>query len=240
MNDERSRPVALVTGAARGIGLGVARELAARGWRTHAVHRSPTGQAELEERFPARLHQGDLCRQEDCRRVVAEVLARDGRLDGVVHAVGEYVSGPLEGLAPSDLRRLLESNVESAFLLVEAARQAVRETRGSFVFFGCAGVESLRARSTAAAYVAAKSALLVLMRSLAAEEAAHGVRANMISPGIVPHPHASADTHALAQAVPLGRAGLPLDIAQAVAFLLSAEAAHITGQNLDVSGGWML
>ena len=240
MNDLAARPVALVTGSARGIGLGVAKELAIRGWRTHVVYRSANSMAELEERFPGRVHAGDVSVQADCRRVVAEVLDRDGRLDGVVHAVGEYLAGPLEGLAAEDFASLLNNNATSAFLLTEAARQAIRAAQGSYVFFGCAGVESLRARKDAAAYVASKSALLVYMRSLALEEAVHGVRANMVSPGLVPHADASADTHELADRVPLGRPGEAHDLAQAVAFMLSAEAQHVTGQNLDVAGGWLL
>ena len=100
MIDEAARPVVLVTGAARGIGLGVARELSARGWRTHAVHRSPAGVAELEERFPTRVHGADVTLAEDCRRLVDAVLERDGRLDAVVHAVG-VLSVPKVGLSLS-------------------------------------------------------------------------------------------------------------------------------------------
>lgn len=239
MIEEQSRPVSLVTGSARGIGLGVAKELASRGWRTHVVWRSSES-AELEERFPGRVHRADLAREGDCRRLVSEVLERDARIDGVVHAVGEYAAGPLEGLASDQLARLLESNVTSAFLLLTACRQALRASRGSYVFFGCSGVESLRARGEAAAYTAAKSALVVLMRSLALEEAPYGVRANMVSPGLVPHEHASPDTHALQDRVPLGRPARVEDLAQAVAWLLSSEASHVTGQNLDVAGGWLL
>lgn len=218
----------------------MARELATRGWRTHVVYRSPGGLAELEERFPGRVHEADVTLQADCRKVVSEVIEHDGRLDGVVHAVGEYLAGPLEGLGANDFTSLLTSNATSAFVLVEAARQAVRDARGSYVFFGCAGVESLRARREAAAYVAAKSALLVFMRSLALEEAPYGVRANMVSPGLVPHAHASEDTHDLVPKIPAGRAGTSSDLAQATAWMLSAEADHVTGQNLDVAGGWLL
>lgn len=239
MNGEESRPVALVTGSARGIGLGVARDLTARGWRTHVVWRT-TGGEELEERFPGRVHRADLEDEQDCRRVVGEVLECDGRLDGVVHAVGEYLTGPLEGLAAADFTDLFRNNVASAFLLTTATRQALRESGGSWVFFGSAGVESLRARKMAAAYTAVKTALLVFMRSLAQEEVPWGVRANMVSPGLVPHADASSDTHELAREVTSGRPGQAQDVANAVAWLLSDEARHVTGQNLDVAGGWCL
>jgi len=239
VKQDSARPVALVTGAARGIGLGVARELAYRGWRTHVVYRGGDPQ-DLEERFPARVHRADVLAVEDCRRLVREVLDYDERLDAVVHAVGEFEAGPLEGMGREDFERMLTSNATSAFLLVEAARQAIRSSRGSYVFFGCAGLESLRARSEAAAYTAAKTALLVFARSLALEEAPHGVRANIVSPGLVPHEHASEDTHARVDEVPSGRPGTVEDVAHTVSWLLSAEAGHVTGQNLDVSGGWML
>ncbi len=239
MKGEENRPVALVTGSARGIGLEVARNLANRGWRTHVVWRT-TECAELEERFPGRVHRGDLVIPEDCRRVVGEVLECDGRLDGVVHAVGEYLSGSLEGLAADDFADLFENNVVSAFLLTTATRTALRESGGSWVFFGCAGVESMRARKMAAAYTAVKTALLVFMRSLAREEVPWGVRANMVSPGLVPHADASSDTLELARSIPSGRPGQAQDLAHAVAWLLSDEAKHVTGQNLDVAGGWCM
>lgn len=240
MNDETARPVAIITGSARGIGLGVAKDLASRGWRTHAVYRSRERLAELEERFPGRVHEADLTRSEDCRRLVSSVLERDGRIDGVVHSVGEYEAGPLEGFDDETFDRLIQSNLTSAFRLTTAVRQSLRDANGSLVYFGCAGLDSLRARSDAAAYVTAKTGLLVFMRSIAKEEAAFGVRANMVSPGLVPHADSSADTQSLASDVPLGRPGTPEDVAQAVAYLLSAEAAHVTGQNLEVAGGWML
>ena len=239
MLQDPSRPVVLVTGAGRGIGLGVAKELSARGWRTHVVGRG-AATPELVQRFPGRAHQADVTRSPDCRALIEAVLARDGRVDAVVHAVGEYVAGPLEDIAAADMRRMLDSNFLSAFHLAEAGRAAVRATMGAWVFFGCSGVESLRARRDAAAYVVAKTALLSFVRSFALDEARWGVRANMVSPGLVPHADASADTHQLAARVPIGRPGTVEDLAGAVAWLLSAEASHVTGQNLDVAGGWML
>jgi NAD(P)-dependent dehydrogenase (short-subunit alcohol dehydrogenase family) len=239
VNEQTARPVALVTGAGRGIGLETAIDLSRRGWRTHVVWRN-SNREELEQRFPGRVHRGDITSEDDCRRIVAAVLEVDGRLDGVVHAVGEYMAGPLEGLGAEDLRHMLESNTLSAFTLIRSVRAQLRTYRGACIFFGAAGVEGLRARGDAAAYIMAKTALLSLVRSVAKEEAPFGVRINMLSPGLVPHEHSSEDTKALAGSVPAGRPGRGADLAHAAVWLLSSEAEHVTGQNMDVAGGWML
>jgi 3-oxoacyl-[acyl-carrier protein] reductase len=159
-----------------------------------------------------------------------------------VHAVGEFTTGPLAELSPDDFRRMLRNNAETAFLVARAMRSGLRASRGSLLFFGCAGLGGLRPRREAAAYAAAKSALVVLARSLAVEEGPHGVRVNVISPGIVPHEHADPDTFEKSETarVPLGRAGTPQDVAAAAAWLCSPAAAYVTGVNLEVSGGWML
>lgn len=238
-----SAPVALVTGSVRGLGLAVARRLAQRGERVHVVYRHSRELArEREVEFPARVHQADLSQPRDAERLVAEVLARDGRIDHVVHAVGEYVHGPLAEVAFEDLRRMNQSNVESAFLLMQAVRGELRRTRGNVVLFGCAGLEGLRGRRETAAFSAAKSALLVLARSWAIEEAAFGVRVNVVSPGVIPHEHAAADTLApeRARKIPLGRAGRVEEVADAVAFLSSDAAGYTTGADLPVAGGWLL
>jgi 3-oxoacyl-[acyl-carrier protein] reductase len=232
--------VTLVTGSARGLGRAVARALGARGDRVHVVWRGAAG--DLEREFPGRVHHADLGEPGAAEALVAAVLARDGRLDHVVHAVGEYTSGPLETLDPDDLGRMFESNVATTFRIARAARAALRASSGDLVAFGCAGLAGLRARRETAAYAAAKSALVVLVRSLALEEAPHGVRANLVSPGIVPHEHADPDTldPARIARIPLGRAGRPEEVAAAVAWLSSSDAGHVTGQNLEVAGGWML
>jgi len=235
--------VTLVTGSARGIGLGVARALRERGQRVHVVWRTP-GEASdrLCDEFGALAHQADLTRGEQVDALVARIVATEGRLDHMVHAVGEYSSATLDQTSTGDLERLWCSNVGSSFRLFDAVRAALRASRGDAVFFGCAGLAGFRARKHTAAYAAAKSALLVLVKSWAQEEAPHGVRVNMVSPGHVPHADAHPDTQAVAAglAIPLGRAGRVEDLAQAVAFLGSAQAAHTTGTELLVSGGWML
>ncbi|MBM3990785.1 MAG: SDR family oxidoreductase [Planctomycetes bacterium] len=241
--ERTTQRVALVTGSARGLGLAAARRLASEGVRVHVTFRTKTPDlAALEQEFPARVHGADLERAEDWRRVVEGVLASEGRLDHLVHAVGEYVRGPLHATGANELRRLFSNNVESAFHGIDATRAALRAARGSVVLFACAGVETTRARREAAAYGAAKAALVVLARSWALEEAPHGVRVNVVAPGVVPHAHASADTldPALWQRVPMGRQGEPGEVAEAVAFLCSPASSYITGTVLEVAGGWLL
>jgi len=236
--------VALITGSARGLGLACARRFVAQGKRVHVVWRTRSSETpELEREFGQRAHQADATSAADLARVVAEVLALDARIDHAVHAVGEFHSGALAQLQPADFRRMFASNAESAFLFARAVLPALRASRGQMVFFGAAGLEGLGARSEAAAYMAAKSALLVLARSLALEEAPAGVRVNVVSPGVVAHAHADADTLTkLAQGkVPLaGPTGTPEDVAAAVAWLCSGEARLVTGTDLLVAGGFGL
>ena len=242
-----SGKVALVTGSVRGLGLAVARGLRERGDRVHVVYRSSKGRAgELEAEFGGRIHRADLLAEGDAERLVAGVLQRDGRLDYAVHAMGEYTSGPLSELAPGDFRRMFASNAESAFHFMRACRaplrEAGREAGGRMVFFGCAGLAGLRARRMDAAYTAAKSALLVLARSMAVEEAPFGVTVNMISPGWIPHDAAHPDTFDVARSreIPAGRTGTPEEIAEAVAWLCSDASRYTTGADVPVAGGWML
>ena len=234
--------MALVSGGIRGLGLATARELAGRGASVHLCWRSSAEAARgLEREFPGRVHRADLEREGEARELVAAVLAREGRLDQLVHAVGEFHSGALEALELPLLRGLWENNVSSAVSLFGAARAALRASRGAALFFGTAGLAGLRGRREAAAYAAVKSALLVLVRSWSLEEAPHGLRVNMLSPGLIPHEHAAPETSdpRLAARVPLGRAGTPGEVARGAAWLLSGEASYVTGVDLEVAGGWL-
>jgi 3-oxoacyl-[acyl-carrier protein] reductase len=237
------RRVALVLGSARGLGLAVARRLASDGAAVHVVYRSSAQAAPaLEREFPDRVHQADALDPSGVQRLMGELLEQDGRLDTLVHAVGEYATGPLEGFQLAQLQRMFASNVESAFVVLGASRAALRASSGSAVFFGCAGNGHARAWRESAAYAAAKTALLTLVRSWAVEEASHGVRINMISPGHIPHEHAAPDTNdpKLWKRIPMGAPGTPEDVAAAAAWLASPAAGYVTGVNLEVAGGWML
>ncbi|MCY3004259.1 MAG: SDR family NAD(P)-dependent oxidoreductase [Planctomycetota bacterium] len=237
------RRVALVTGGARGLGLACARRLASEGVSVHIAFRSSGPHVdELRREFGGRVHPADVEREGDWARLVSEVLGSEGRLDHFVHCVGEYEHGPLSDVAATTLQRLFENNVLSAHFGFAALRPALRASRGTAVLFGCAGVDTARARRDAAAYVAAKTALLVLARSWAQEEAEHGVRVNMVAPGLVPHEHASEDTldESIWRRIPFGRPGEPREVAEVVAWLSSSASSYVTGAVVPVAGGWML
>jgi 3-oxoacyl-[acyl-carrier protein] reductase len=130
----------------------------------------------------------------------------------------------------------LNSNLTAAFLLTRATLPLLRKSRGQVVFLGDAGADSLHDRKAGLAYHISKIGLYVAAKSMATEEARHGVTINMISPGLMeggqnPLPKKS---------IPTGRYGTANDIYGALRFFLSDESNYITGSNLIVSGGWNL
>ncbi|MCA8979265.1 MAG: SDR family oxidoreductase [Planctomycetes bacterium] len=236
-----SERIVLVTGGVRGLGLAVARRFAADGDRVHLVYRSSQELArEREAEFGGRVHRADLTDEADVAELFRTLIEREGRLDVLVHAVGEYTTGSLAETTIDDWRRMLASNLESTILVTDAARPHLRAARGVWLGFGVSGLDGLRARTRTAAYAAAKSALLVYARSLAREEAPFGVRANLISPGVVPHAHAADDAHdpRILASIPFGRVGTPEEVAEAAHYLCSPAASYVTGVDLAVAGGF--
>lgn len=235
--------VALITGGNQGIGFGVAQLLHSEGWRVHVTSRHESKRTELERALgPGSVRIGDLTDAGAAARIVEEVVEAEGRLDAVVHSVGPYLTAPLSETTPGMFESMFEGNLMTAVHVVDAARPHLRSSAGAYVFFGCSGLERWRARTVTTAYISAKAALLVFMRGLALQEAPYGVRANMISPGFVPHDGAAPDTLSaeLQAKIPQGRPARMREVAGTARWLISEESAHMLGQNLEVSGGWML
>jgi 3-oxoacyl-[acyl-carrier protein] reductase len=237
--------VALVTGAGRGIGRAVALRLAAGGYRTAVNYRTDraaaaavAGEARSAGAADAAVFRADVTDEPQARELVAAVLARWARLDVLVNNVGPLLAASASDTPPAAFRAMLDGNLTSAYLVTAAALPALRERAGRVVMLGSLNAELARGASDHAAYNAAKTALVVWTRSLARSEGRHGLRVNMVSPGIIDTGQLdAAQQAAYAQRVPLGRLGRPEEVAEAVAFLASERSAYISGAVLTVAGG---
>ena len=238
--------VAIVTGGSRGIGRSIAEGLARQG--AHTVLTYVSGEAAALEVVRAieaaggkaeavRLDSADSAASE---QVVADVAKRLGRLDILVANAGISVDALLLRLKDDDFDRILAVNVKGAVASARAAVRAMMKARtGRIVLMSSVVGESGNAGQTA--YAASKAALLGVAKSLAREYASRGITVNAVAPGYVETDMTRALTEeqrkAMLSGVPLGRAGSPADIAAAVLFLASDEAAYITGQVIRVNGG---
>ena len=239
--------VALVTGATRGIGLGIAQELVARGARVVVTARK---QDELDRvvgelgEASALAVRGSADDEAHQAEAVALAVERFGRLDCLVpNAAVNPQYGPLVDADLNAVRKVFEVNVTAVLGWVQQAwRQAgwqSPEGRGGSVLV-VASVGGLRTGSPIGAYNASKAAVIHLVRQLGAEMGPT-VRVNAIAPAVVKTKFASAlyegREEQVAAAYPMGRLGVPEDTAKAAAFLLSDDASWITGETLVVDGG---
>ncbi|MDP1584160.1 MAG: SDR family oxidoreductase [Bradyrhizobium sp.] len=238
--------VALVTGAARGIGLAVAKRFLAEGWRVALLDI----EGALLAGAVAGLKNPDTtmalpCDVSDSGAVadaVAKVGARFGRLDALVNNAGIAVFAPLLETSDADWKRVLEINLTGPFLCTKAAVPLMREFGGGAVV-NITSISAVRASTLRSAYGTSKAGLAHLTKQLAVELASLGIRVNGVAPGPVETamakqvhtPEIRADYH---DAIPLNRYGLEEELAEAVFFLCSDRASYITGQILAVDGGF--
>lgn len=238
---------ALVLGGSRGLGRAVALALAAEGARVAAVGRRASALAELRAIARARgltisVLRADVTRRARLRDVFARARRTIGGPDLLVHAVGDYWEGSLGRLREAAWDNLLRSNLTSALLALQQALPGMRRRRyGRILLFGVAGADHPRAAPRAHAYRAAKTALITLARSVAQEEAEHGITVNVVLPGAIrtQSMNRARAAHILPR-IPARRLGRPQEVARAALFLLAPESGYITGAALHVSGGWLL
>jgi 3-oxoacyl-[acyl-carrier protein] reductase len=237
--------VALVTGSSKGIGLEIADAFSAAG--AQVVMNGRDGQA-VEAAVSRLQKQGRdvLGLPADARdfdavsAMVAEIDRRFGRLDVVVNNAGGVFAAPLESLSPNGWRALVETNLSSAFYCSKAALPLLRRSGGGAIV-NISSVAAYHAHPLRAAYGAAKAGLNSLTMTMAHEWAEYGIRVNGIAPGpILTEASRFADpvvADAVQQDIPLGRLGLPEDIADACLFLASEGAGFVAGVTIPIDGG---
>jgi len=238
--------VALVTGGSRGIGRAAAVALAKQGAHVVINYVSNEGKAREVADFiaqaggKAEIVGFDVANSEAAEKAIAEVAKRLGRLDILVCSAGIAIDGLLMRLKDEDFDRILAVNVKGSIACARAATKVMmRAKTGRVVFLSSVVGEMGNAGQTA--YAASKAALLGAAKSMARELSSRNITVNAITPGFIDTDMTGAlndeQQARINAAIPLGRTGKPEEIAAAVVYLASDEAAYVTGQALRVNGG---
>jgi 3-oxoacyl-[acyl-carrier protein] reductase len=237
-----SDQMALVTGASGGIGGAIARSLHAQGATVTVTGTRAAALEALAAELGAKAHVAiaDLSDPAAPDRLVKAAEMAMGRIDILVNNAGLARDALAVRMTDESWQAVLDVNLTAGFRLVRAAlRGMIRRRHGRVI--GVVSVVALTGNPGQANYAASKAAIIGMSKSIAAEVAGRGVTVNCVAPGFI----ATAMTEKLpdeqrarlAAMIPAGRFGLPADVAAAVAYLASAEAAYVTGQTLHVNGG---
>jgi len=236
------KPVAVVTGAARGIGLATTKEFLDAGWRVAMVDRDEDELMTVVKTCQgAEAFLADVSSESDVADMTRSVLDWGGGVGVLVNNAGVADFGPIEDMDFARWRRVMATNLDGVFLCSQAMIPALKESRGSIV--NIASISGLRASTLRVAYGTSKAAVIQLTLQQAAELGKYGIRANCVAPGPVRTKlamavHTQDIIDAYHDAIPLNRYGSEDEIASAIVFLASEKASYITGQTLAADGGF--
>ena len=243
--------VVLITGSGAGIGRASARIFAREGARVVVNSQSAASGAETLELLRAAGHQalfvqGDVSCNDDARRMVEETVRAFGRLDILVNNAGIVLPGRVDTISEDDWERTFAVNVKGTFLVSRQAIAAMRQTGGG-VIVHVSSVAAEKGVADRAAYSASKGALLALTRAMARDHLAENIRVNCVCPGTTYTPSLEKRLQAFADPEkaraeftarqPMGRFGRDDEIAAAILFAASDDAAFMNGENISINGG---
>ncbi len=241
--------VAIVTGASRGIGKGIALLLAREGAAIAVTYRANHAAADKTVRaiqalggraFALSTDVTDAARTE---QMAQQVLETFGRIDVLVNNVGDFAWKMVAESSVEEWQRLIASNLYSVFYASRAVLPAMRRQRwGRIINLGAVGAERAFGQAKISAYLAAKAGVVAFSRSLALEEARNGITVNVVNPSVLDDTELTREEAARIRDArfPIGRPPTNDDVAGAVRYFASEEAGYVTGQVINVSGGWML
>ncbi|WP_017718190.1 bifunctional dihydropteridine reductase/dihydrofolate reductase TmpR [Kamptonema formosum] len=231
---------ALVTGAAKGIGRAIALDLANKGFDV-AVHynRSVSAAREVAD-FAASFGvkaltlQADVTDPEEVRYLVGSAAEQLGGLSVVVNNVGNYLKKPIEDVNVEEWHEILNSNLNATFYVTQAALPHLKAAGwGRIVNLGFAGAQNLIARPSIAPYAIAKTGIILYTKALAKQLIKYNITANVVSPGV-----AETSVSQPLEQIPSGRLATLDELVRAVDFFIAPDSDYITGQVVEIAGGW--
>ena len=231
------QPVAIVTGASSGIGLGVVQALLERGWRVVGTSHTISSSKNLTPSPNLVLVDGDVGNRETAIKAVDAALKHFGRIDLLVNNAGIFLPKEFTDYTEEDYKLVMNTNVAGFFYMTQQViQQMKKQNSGHVVNISGASADQPSSAERALLAVSSKSTMPAASKALAMEYAANNIRFNTVSPGVVNTPmHANGDPAELAKFHPLGRIGEVSDVVDAVLYL--QNATFVTGENIRVDGG---
>ncbi|MEV5561048.1 SDR family NAD(P)-dependent oxidoreductase [Nonomuraea wenchangensis] len=239
--DRADRRTAVVVGTGPAIGRACVLSIAKLGEHVACLDRDEdaagaSARAAVRAGGSATAYQVDVTDRSAVRDAFAAIVRDRGRIDTLVNVVGGSEWSSTHQTPDAEWDRVIEVNLRQQWLVAQEALRHMTSNRDGGSIVAIASVSGMSASTRHGAYGAAKAGLISLVRTLAIEHAAQGIRVNAVAPGAIDTPARAGDDH-LAPRIPLGRRGQPREIGDAVAFLASEAAGYITGQVLVVDGG---